>query len=156
MSISRAVRLDRGPGAAASARAAPAGPAGGRSPAACCGKSSTAWGFWRDVGLAYLTLDRSAQTLSGGESQRIRLATQIGSKLTGVLYVLDEPSIGLHPRDTGRLLDNPAGGCGTWATPCWSSSTTRRPSARPTTSSTWDRAPASTAAGWCSPAPPPT
>jgi excinuclease ABC subunit A len=62
-------------------------------------------GFLEDVGLAYLTLDRSAQTLSGGESQRIRLATQIGAKLTGVLYVLDEPSIGLHPRDHRRLLD---------------------------------------------------
>ncbi len=61
-------------------------------------------GFLESVGLPYLTLDRTAQTLSGGESQRIRLATQIGSKLTGVLYVLDEPSIGLHPRDTGRLL----------------------------------------------------
>ena len=62
-------------------------------------------GFLEDVGLSYLTLDRSAQTLSGGENQRIRLATQIGSKLTGVLYVLDEPSIGLHPRDHRRLLD---------------------------------------------------
>jgi len=57
------------------------------------------------VGLNYLNLARSAATLSGGESQRIRLATQIGSKLRGVLYVLDEPSIGLHPRDNGRLLD---------------------------------------------------
>ncbi|MCF8080143.1 MAG: excinuclease ABC subunit UvrA [Desulfobacterales bacterium] len=61
--------------------------------------------FLEDVGLDYLTLDRSAETLSGGESQRIRLATQIGSKLTGVLYVLDEPSIGLHPRDNRRLLE---------------------------------------------------
>ncbi len=60
--------------------------------------------FLDDVGLSYLTLDRSAATLSGGESQRIRLATQIGSKLTGVLYVLDEPSIGLHQRDNLRLL----------------------------------------------------
>jgi len=60
--------------------------------------------FLENVGLSYLTLDRSAQTLSGGESQRIRLATQIGSKLTGVLYVLDEPSIGLHQRDNQRLL----------------------------------------------------
>ena len=60
--------------------------------------------FLEDVGLDYLTLDRSAHTLSGGESQRIRLATQIGSKLTGVLYVLDEPSIGLHQRDNQRLL----------------------------------------------------
>jgi excinuclease ABC subunit A len=61
-------------------------------------------GFMVDVGLDYLTLDRSAGTLSGGEAQRIRLATQIGSRLMGVLYVLDEPSIGLHARDNERLL----------------------------------------------------
>ncbi len=61
-------------------------------------------GFLADVGLDYLTLDRGAATLSGGEGQRIRLATQIGSRLTGVLYVLDEPSIGLHQRDNERLL----------------------------------------------------
>ena len=61
-------------------------------------------GFLENVGLNYLTLDRAASTLSGGEGQRIRLATQIGSKLTGVLYVLDEPSIGLHQRDNQRLL----------------------------------------------------
>jgi excinuclease ABC subunit A len=61
--------------------------------------------FLSAVGLDYLSLERSAATLSGGEAQRIRLATQIGSKLRGVLYVLDEPSIGLHPRDNGRLLD---------------------------------------------------
>ncbi|MCM2283757.1 MAG: excinuclease ABC subunit UvrA [Desulfobacula sp.] len=61
-------------------------------------------GFLQNVGLEYLTLNRSAATLSGGESQRIRLATQIGSKLTGVLYVLDEPSIGLHQKDNARLL----------------------------------------------------
>ncbi|MEQ8432562.1 MAG: excinuclease ABC subunit UvrA [Roseovarius sp.] len=61
-------------------------------------------GFLNNVGLDYLTLSRSAGTLSGGESQRIRLASQIGSGLTGVLYVLDEPSIGLHQRDNGRLL----------------------------------------------------
>jgi excinuclease ABC subunit A len=60
--------------------------------------------FLVDVGLDYLTLDRRAPTLSGGESQRIRLASQIGSGLTGVLYVLDEPTIGLHPRDNARLL----------------------------------------------------
>jgi excinuclease ABC subunit A len=60
--------------------------------------------FLLDVGLDYLTLDRPAMTLSGGEAQRIRLATQIGSGLTGVLYVLDEPSIGLHQKDNGRLL----------------------------------------------------
>ena len=60
--------------------------------------------FLVDVGLGYLTLDRSAETLSGGESQRIRLASQIGSGLTGVMYVLDEPSIGLHQRDNGRLI----------------------------------------------------
>ena len=61
-------------------------------------------GFLQNVGLEYLTLDRSAGTLSGGEAQRIRLATQIGSSLTGVLYILDEPSIGLHQRDNARLI----------------------------------------------------
>ena len=60
--------------------------------------------FLLDVGLDYLSLDRPAMTLSGGEAQRIRLATQIGAGLTGVLYVLDEPSIGLHQRDNDRLL----------------------------------------------------
>jgi excinuclease ABC subunit A len=60
--------------------------------------------FLTDVGLTYVTLNRSAPTLSGGEAQRIRLASQIGSGLTGVLYVLDEPTIGLHPRDNGRLI----------------------------------------------------
>jgi len=60
--------------------------------------------FLAEVGLDYITLDRSAATLSGGESQRIRLATQIGSRLVGVLYILDEPTIGLHPRDNQRLL----------------------------------------------------
>ncbi len=61
--------------------------------------------FLLDVGVGYLSLDRPAASLSGGEGQRIRLATQIGSRLRGVLYVLDEPSIGLHPRDNSRLLD---------------------------------------------------
>jgi excinuclease ABC subunit A len=61
--------------------------------------------FLNDVGLNYLSLDRSAETLSGGEAQRIRLASQIGSGLTGVMYVLDEPSIGLHQRDNARLID---------------------------------------------------
>ena len=61
--------------------------------------------FLLEVGLDYITLNRSARTLSGGESQRIRLATQIGSQLTGVLYILDEPSIGLHQRDNHRLIE---------------------------------------------------
>ncbi|MBU4204861.1 excinuclease ABC subunit UvrA, partial [Patescibacteria group bacterium] len=61
--------------------------------------------FLIDVGLGYLTLDRKASTLAGGEEQRIRLATQIGSKLSGVLYILDEPSIGLHPRDQHKLIE---------------------------------------------------
>ena len=61
--------------------------------------------FLSDVGLNYLTLSRAAGTLSGGEAQRIRLATQIGSGLVGVLYILDEPSIGLHQRDNERLLN---------------------------------------------------
>src|SRR5207244_6673509 len=60
--------------------------------------------FLNDVGLEYLTLDRLASTLSGGEAQRIQLATCLGSRLVGVCYVLDEPSIGLHSRDTERLL----------------------------------------------------
>ncbi len=62
--------------------------------------------FLKKVGLGYLTLDRPSLTLSGGEAQRIRLATQLGSSFTGVLYILDEPSIGLHPRDCSKLLDN--------------------------------------------------
>ncbi len=61
--------------------------------------------FMQEVGLGYLSLDRSAKTLSGGETQRIRLSAQLGSNLRGVLYVLDEPTIGLHPRDNNRLLD---------------------------------------------------
>jgi excinuclease ABC subunit A len=61
--------------------------------------------FLVNVGLSYLSLERASATLSGGEAQRIRLATQIGSRLTGVIYILDEPSIGLHPRDNGKLLD---------------------------------------------------
>jgi excinuclease ABC subunit A len=65
----------------------------------------TRLGFLKDVGLSYLTLDRAAATLAGGEAQRIRLATQIGSGLMGCLYILDEPSIGLHQRDNRRLID---------------------------------------------------
>ena len=61
-------------------------------------------GFLSNVGLDYLTLERRAGTLAGGEAQRIRLATQIGSQLMGVLYILDEPSIGLHQRDNARLI----------------------------------------------------
>lgn len=60
--------------------------------------------FMKSVGLEYLTLERRASTLSGGEAQRIRLATQIGSSLVGVLYILDEPTIGLHQRDNDRLI----------------------------------------------------
>ncbi|GAJ04918.1 unnamed protein product, partial [marine sediment metagenome] len=62
-------------------------------------------GFLRDVGLDYLTLDRPSATLSGGEAQRIRLATQIGSGLMGVLYICDEPTVGLHPADDSRLIE---------------------------------------------------
>ena len=65
---------------------------------------SSRLGFLEDVGLGYLSLDRTAPTLSGGEAQRVRLATQVGSKLTGITYVLDEPSIGLHPRDNEKLI----------------------------------------------------
>ena len=101
--------------------------------------------FLNDVGVGYLTLGRSAATLSGGEGQRIRLATQIGSNLTGVLYVLDEPSIGLHQRDNRALLSTLAR-LRDWATPSSWSSTTRRRFEPRTTSSISGPAPASTAA----------
>ena len=61
--------------------------------------------FLDNVGVGYLQLDRASATLSGGEAQRLRLATQIGSQLVGVLYILDEPSIGLHQRDNGKLIE---------------------------------------------------
>ena len=96
--------------------------------------------FLQQVGLGYLALDRAAPTLSGGEAQRIRLAAQLGSNLTGVCYILDEPTIGLHPRDNQLLLDT-LEPCAAAATPCWWSSTTRTPSAAPTTSSTSAPAP---------------
>ena len=79
--------------------------ANSRSPGASSDEIRRRLEFLSAVGLDYLSLERSAATLSGGEAQRIRLATQIGSKLRGVLYVLDEPSIGLHPRDNNRLLE---------------------------------------------------
>ncbi len=104
-------------------------------------------GFLKNVGLGYLTLDRESGTLSGGEAQRIRLATQIGAALVGVLYILDEPSIGLHQRDNDRLLAT-LRACATSATPCWWSSTTPTPSGRRITSWTWARARACTAANW--------
>ena len=85
--------------------------------------------FLEEVGLGYLTLDRAAPTLSGGEAQRIRLAAQLGSNLQGVCYVLDEPTIGLHPRDNRILLDALPSSA-TRATRWWSSSTTRTRSAR--------------------------
>ena len=102
-------------------------------------------GFLLNVGLDYLTLDRTAPTLSGGESQRIRLAGQIGCGLVGVLYILDEPSIGLHPRDNDRCWRR-CSGCATWATRWSSSSTTKTRCGPPTTSSTSAPAPACAAA----------
>ena len=89
--------------------------------------------FLERVGLGYLQLDRAAPTLSGGEAQRIRLAAQLGSNLQGVCYVLDEPTIGLHPRDNAILLDALARARRRSATRWWSSSTTRTRSAAPTT-----------------------
>ena len=76
-----------------------------RSPGRILKEVNARLGFLLDVGLDYLSLDRASATLAGGEAQRIRLATQIGSGLVGVLYVLDEPSIGLHQRDNHRLLE---------------------------------------------------
>ena len=89
-------------------------------------------GFMFDVGLGYLTLDRKTGSLSGGEAQRIRLATQVGSGLVGVCYVLDEPTIGLHQRDT-RGSSARCVGCRRSATPSSSSSTMKTASSRPTT-----------------------
>jgi excinuclease ABC subunit A len=101
--------------------------------------------FLKTVGLGYLTLDRTSSTLSGGEGQRIRLATQIGSQLRGVLYVLDEPSIGLHPRDNQKLLET-LSRFAISATRCWWSNTMKRRSGAPITSSILGQAPARTAA----------
>jgi excinuclease ABC subunit A len=108
-------------------------------------------GFLLDVGLDYLSLDRPAGTLSGGEAQRIRLATQIGSGLVGVLYVLDEPSIGLHQRDNHRLIETLTRLRDLGNTSS-SSSTTRTPSPPPTGSSTSARERGSTGGRWCTPA----
>lgn len=86
--------------------------------------------YIKDVGLAYLTLSRACNTLSGGESQRINLVTALGSSLVGSMYILDEPSIGLHPRDTDRLI-GVLRSSGTSATRLSWWSTMRRSSARP-------------------------
>ncbi len=101
--------------------------------------------FLDEVGLDYLTLDRLTSTLSGGEAQRIQLATSLGSHLVGALYVLDEPSIGLHPRDTSRLIDI-LKGCAIWAIRCSSSSTIPIRSSPPIAFSISDPARASMAA----------
>jgi excinuclease ABC subunit A len=104
-------------------------------------------GFLKNVGLGYLTLDRESGTLSGGEAQRIRLATQIGAALVGVLYVLDEPSIGLHQRDNDRLLATLKGLRDLGNTVSWSSMMPTR-FARRITFWISARARASTAANW--------
>ena len=88
-----------------------------RSPPRSSRKSASAWNFLVNVGLDYLTLERSADTLSGGEAQRIRLASQIGAGLVGVMYVLDEPSIGLHQRDNAPPVEQRYCGCAISATP---------------------------------------
>ena len=103
--VDRGVHRDADFARAADGAVVGVGGAGGADCRARGGRDPAAAGVSWTVGLDYLSLDRSAATLSGGEAQRIRLATQIGSKLRGVLYVLDEPSIGLHPRDNDRLLD---------------------------------------------------
>ena len=95
----------RSPTARSSSRRSTSPRASARSPSGSSRRSTPGSGFLLDVGLDYLSLDRPAGTLSGGEAQRIRLATQIGSGLVGVLYVLDEPSIGLHQRDNHRLIE---------------------------------------------------
>ena len=124
-----AIAAARSPGASRFSASSRSTARAARSRSASCKESPPGCAFLRDVGLDYLSLDRSAETLSGGEAQRIRLASQIGSGLVGVMYILDEPSIGLHQRDNPRLLAR-SRGCATSATPCSSSSTTRRRSAR--------------------------
>ena len=102
--------------------------------------------FLEEVGLSYLTLDRRADTLSGGEAQRIRLAAQLGSNLRGVCYILDEPTIGLHPRDNAHAARHAERAEGERQHAWSSSSTTRRRSRRPIWSSISARAAARTAA----------
>ena len=102
-----------------------------------------------EIGLGYLSLDRPSGTLSGGEAQRTRMVRNLGSSLTDVTYVFDEPTIGLHAHDVERM-NACSGGCATRATRCSSSSTIRRSSGSPTTSSTWAPAPGRTAARSCS------
>ena len=103
-----------------------------RSRATSLAEIASRLAFLHDVGLGYLALDRAAPTLSGGEAQRIRLAAQLGSNLQGVCYVLDEPTIGLHPRDNRMLLDALAK-LEPRATRWWWSSTTKTRSGAPTT-----------------------
>ena len=103
-----------------------------RSPSSILGEVRSRLRYLVEVGLGYLTLDRQSRTLSGGELERVDLTTAVGSSLVNTLYVLDEPSIGLHPRDTERLCACSTA-CATRATRSSSSSTTRRSSAPPTT-----------------------
>ena len=93
-----------------------------------------------EIGLGYLSLDRLHGTLSGGEAQRTKMIRHLGSSLTDVTYVFDEPTIGLHPHDIQRMNARCCCSCATRATPCWSS-TSPRPSRSPTTSSTSAPAP---------------
>ena len=109
-------------------------------------------GFLRDVGLGYLTLDRQTRTLSGGEAQRIALANALGSRLVDTLYVLDEPSIGLHPRDTDRLLGAAPPAARRRQHRGRRRARPRRDPRRPTSCSSSAPARASTAGGWCTPA----
>jgi hypothetical protein len=97
--------------------------------------------FLVDVGLEYFTLERRAESLSGGEAQRIRLASQVGSGLTGVMYILDEPSIGLHQRDNRRLLTTLAGAARHRQHVDRRRARRRGDPAPPITSSIWGRAP---------------
>ena len=101
--------------------------------------------FMDRVGLSYLTLDRATNTLSGGEAQRIRLAAQLGSNLSGVLYVFDEPSIGLHARDNDRLIHTLEKTSAISGTPSSSSNMMMILCGQPIHSSTWDPKQACTA-----------
>ena len=152
--------LRRAAGGASSANSSPrlelAGPRSRDRARHPRGADASRLGFLEEVGLGYLALDRAAPTLSGGEAQRIRLAAQLGSNLRGVCYILDEPTIGLHPRDNRILLDTleklEAKG-NTLVVVEHDEDTIRRAASRRSTSA---RARASAAATWSRRAPPTT
>ena len=140
------VQHDRGGGARTSLPDLELRPAGsGHCRTSCWMEIRERLRFLNDVGLEYLTLDRLASTLSGGEAQRIQLATSLGSRLVGTLYVLDEPSIGLHSRDTAPADQDPAQSARSGKHDPGRRARSRHHASRRTAFSTWGRARAKTA-----------